>query len=114
MPLGRLLEIRPNSRAKLANVVEDTDFHKNFHFNLLTSSLMRGIHKGEISKLGWLIGLVEHAMWADSLYFLYLLLLSVSKTLASSQPTLWPSSYACEPTWISLEDPASGLPVSPM
>jgi hypothetical protein len=29
--------------------------------------------------------LVEYAMWADSLYFLYLLLLSTSKTLASSQ-----------------------------
>jgi hypothetical protein len=29
---------------------------------------------GEISELGWLIGLVEHAMWSESLYFLYLLL----------------------------------------
>jgi hypothetical protein len=28
---------------------------------------------GEISKLGWLIGLVEDAIWADSFYFLYLL-----------------------------------------
>jgi hypothetical protein len=47
-----------------------TDVHEDFHFGLLTSSLMRGIHMGEISKLGWLIGLVEYAMWADSLYFL--------------------------------------------
>jgi hypothetical protein len=39
---------------------------------------------GEISKLGWLMGLIEHAMWANSLYFLYLLLLSISKTLALS------------------------------
>jgi hypothetical protein len=23
---------------------------------------------GEMSKLGWLIGLVKHAIWADSLY----------------------------------------------
>jgi hypothetical protein len=38
---------------------------------------------GEISKLGWLIGLLKHAIWADSLYFLYLLLLSISKILAS-------------------------------
>jgi hypothetical protein len=29
---------------------------------------------GEMSKLGWLIGLVKHAIWTDSLYFLYLLL----------------------------------------
>jgi hypothetical protein len=27
---------------------------------------------GEISELGWLIGLDKHAIWADSLYFLYL------------------------------------------
>jgi hypothetical protein len=27
---------------------------------------------GEMSKLGWLIGLVKHAIWTDSLYFLYL------------------------------------------
>jgi hypothetical protein len=46
---------------------------------------MRGIQIGELSKLGWLIGLVKHAIWADSLYFLYLLLLSISKILASSQ-----------------------------
>jgi hypothetical protein len=36
----------------------------------------------------WLIGLVKHVMWADSLYFLYLLLHSISKILATSQPTL--------------------------
>jgi hypothetical protein len=33
---------------------------------------MKGIQKGQMSKLGWLIGLVKHATWADS-YFLYLL-----------------------------------------
>jgi hypothetical protein len=52
---------------------------------------------GEISKLGWLVGLVEHAMWADSLYFVYLLLLSTSYGLLHMH---------AEPTWISLEDPA--------
>jgi hypothetical protein len=41
---------------------------------------------GEMSKLGWLIGLVKHTIWADSLYFLYLLLLSISN--ASQQPTI--------------------------
>jgi hypothetical protein len=43
---------------------------------------------GEISKLGWLIGVVEHAMWADSLYFLHLVLCSTSKTLASTYKTM--------------------------
>jgi hypothetical protein len=32
---------------------------------------------GENSKLGWLIGLFMHTMWADSLYFLCLLLASM-------------------------------------
>jgi hypothetical protein len=34
-------------------------------------------------------------MWADSLYFLYVLLGSICKTFASLQHILWPSSYAC-------------------
>jgi hypothetical protein len=71
-----------------ADVKEESNNHTDLHFDLLTSSLIIGVHMGEISKLGWLMGLIEHAMWADSFYFLYLLLLSVSKTLASSQPTL--------------------------
>jgi hypothetical protein len=43
---------------------------------------------GEMSKLGLLTGLVKHVIWAYTLYFLYLLLLSISKILASSQSTL--------------------------
>ena len=35
--------------------------------------LIRGIHVGAISKLGWLLGFVKHAMCADSLAFQYLL-----------------------------------------
>jgi hypothetical protein len=93
---------------------------------LETSLLMRGIQIGEMSKLGWLIGLTKHAIWADSLYFLYLLLLSISKTLASPHPTLWPSSYACcanfdfsrRPCWrlclCSRSRTARCLPVSPI
>jgi hypothetical protein len=42
----------------------------------------------KISKLGWLIELVKWAIWADSLYFLCLLLLSISKIWASFQPSL--------------------------
>jgi hypothetical protein len=53
-----------------------------------TSLLMRGIQIGGMSSLGWLIGLVTRAIWADSLCFLYLFLLSISKILASSQPIL--------------------------
>jgi len=47
---------------------------------------------GEISKLGWLIVYVKHAIRDDSFYFLYLLTILVSKILASSQLTLWSSS----------------------
>jgi succinate dehydrogenase/fumarate reductase cytochrome b subunit len=39
----------------------------------------------EMSKLGWLIRLVKHATGVNLFYFLYLLLLSISKILASSQ-----------------------------
>jgi Na+/H+-translocating membrane pyrophosphatase len=46
------------------------------------SLLIRGIQIGEMSKLGWLIGLVKHVIWADYLYFLYRLLISISKMLA--------------------------------
>jgi hypothetical protein len=66
--------------------------HAHFLCELETALLMTGIQIEEMFKLGRLIGLVKHAIWADSLYFLYLLLLSISKILASSQPTLWPSS----------------------
>jgi hypothetical protein len=61
--------------------------HTDLLCELETSLLMRGVQIGEMSRLGWLI-VVKHAIWADSLYFLYLLLLSISRILASSQPTL--------------------------
>jgi hypothetical protein len=57
--------------------------HTDLLCELETSLLKRGM-----SKLGWLIGFVKHAIWPDSLNFLYLLLLSISKIIASSQPTL--------------------------
>jgi hypothetical protein len=41
---------------------------------LVTSLLIKGIQMGGMSRLGWLIGLVKHAIWADSLYFVYLLI----------------------------------------
>jgi hypothetical protein len=71
---------------------------------LVTSLLIRGTQMGEMSRLVWLIGLVEHAIWAYSLYFLYLLLLSISKILASSQPTQNPLHGHVAPILIFLED----------
>jgi hypothetical protein len=46
-----------------------------------TSSLIRGIQMGQMSKLRWLIGFFTNAIWAESLYFLSLLLLSFCKIL---------------------------------
>jgi hypothetical protein len=40
---------------------------------LVTSLLIKGIQMGGMSKQGWLIGLIKHAIWADSLYFVYFL-----------------------------------------
>jgi hypothetical protein len=37
---------------------------------LVTSWLVRGIQTRAIPKLVWLIGLVKHAIWDNSLYFL--------------------------------------------
>jgi hypothetical protein len=43
---------------------------------------------GDISKLGWLIRLTNRDMWADSLYFLHMMLSSICRTLASFQHTV--------------------------
>jgi hypothetical protein len=51
--------------------------HTDLLCEVETSLLIRGIQIGEMSKLGWLIGLVKHAIWANSLYFLYLLILKI-------------------------------------
>jgi hypothetical protein len=62
--------------------------HTDVVCEMVTSLLIRGIRIGEMSKLGWWIGLVKHAIWASSLCFLYLFLFSLSKIVASSQPAL--------------------------
>jgi hypothetical protein len=54
----------------MKNLSHHTDLCK-----LETSLLIRGIQMGELSNLGWLIGLVKYAIWANSLYFLYMMLL---------------------------------------
>jgi hypothetical protein len=62
----------------------------------------------EMSKLGWLIGLVKHATSADSFCLLYLRLLAISKILASSQPTHDPLHRHVGLIVIYLEDPVGG------
>jgi hypothetical protein len=44
----------------------------SYRSSLLVGNLIadKGIQIAEMSKLGSLIGLVKHAIWADSLYFL--------------------------------------------
>jgi hypothetical protein len=32
---------------------------------MATALLIRGVQMGEMSRRGWLFGLVKHAMWAD-------------------------------------------------
>jgi hypothetical protein len=44
---------------------------------MITSLLTEGIIMGKISKMAWLLELVKHAVRADCLYFLHLLLLSI-------------------------------------
>jgi hypothetical protein len=68
--------------------MKNLSHHTDLLCELVTSLLIRGIQMGEMSRLGWLIGLIKRAIWANSLYILYLLLLSVPKILASPQPTL--------------------------
>jgi hypothetical protein len=53
--------------------------------NFFTSAVIMGVQMGEMSKLGWLIGWSSRDMWADSLYFLYMVLGSLCKTFASFQ-----------------------------
>jgi hypothetical protein len=56
---------------------------------LAISLLIRGIQMGKkCPNLVFLIGLVKHAINAESMYFLYLLLHSTSRILASFQPAL--------------------------
>jgi hypothetical protein len=45
------------------------------------SLLIKGNQMGEVSNLGWLIGLVKHGICVSSFCFFYLLLFSVSKIL---------------------------------
>jgi hypothetical protein len=47
--------------------------HADFPCELIASWLIRGIHIGEMTKLGWPIVLVKDAILVDSVYFLYLL-----------------------------------------
>jgi hypothetical protein len=57
----------------MENLSHDTDLL----CEMLISLLIRGTQMENFQT-----GLVEHAIWSDSLYFLYVLLLSIPKILA--------------------------------
>jgi hypothetical protein len=93
-----------------------TAYYKFFHSNytwrscsVLTSAMITGAQMGEMSELGWLIGWSSRDMWADSLYFLYVVLGSICKTFASFQHILWSSSYACWANFDFLANSVSGF-----
>jgi hypothetical protein len=50
---------------------------------------------GEMSRLGCLTECSSRDMWADSLYFLYVVLDSICKTISYFQHILWLSLYVC-------------------
>jgi hypothetical protein len=43
--------------------------------------MITGVYVREISKLGWLIGVLKHVIWADSLYILCPLLFQSPKQI---------------------------------
>jgi hypothetical protein len=53
--------------------------------SLFTSAVILGVQMGEKSKLGWLVRWSIQDMWADSLYFPYVVFGSVCKTFGSFQ-----------------------------
>jgi hypothetical protein len=82
------VEQKLNLRTIIQTCMMSLSDHINLPCKSPASLLIRGMNPYEISRLGWLIRFVKHTIWADSLYFLYLLLFSTSKILASSKPTL--------------------------
>jgi hypothetical protein len=58
-------------------LVDNLSGHNDL-FGSVNSSLISGIRIGKMSKLGWLIGLLKHAVQADSLLHIFLLLSFVS------------------------------------
>jgi hypothetical protein len=94
------------TRATRHNIPEDAIPHshrrenlKSYYEYLLWGSLSvghlvadRGLKMGDLATLGWLIALTRHAIRVDALYLLHLLLLAISKILASPQLHLGSSS----------------------
>jgi hypothetical protein len=67
---GHLWRRGVNSGSKTIQIpMKNLSDHAASPCELLTSLLTREIQMGEISKLGWLIGLVKRATSADSLLF---------------------------------------------
>jgi hypothetical protein len=59
------LKLLSTEQARLKHIqpMENLSCHRDL-FELVSSSLIRGIQMGEMSKLDWLTGLVKNAMWA--------------------------------------------------
>jgi hypothetical protein len=129
-PCTRELSKNKSSLGKQILRMVPTQNHKFSHSiytgwssSSFTSAVIMGVHMGQMSKLGWLIGWSIRDMWADPLYFLQVVFGSICKTLTLFQH-IWGllhkhvvlisifqadlvSSYICAPT-------SEGLPVSLM
>jgi hypothetical protein len=80
--------------------IKNTNFLIQSTLDGVVCSVITAVQMGEMSKLGCLIGWSIRDMWADSLYFLFVMFGSIYKTFASFQHILWPSSYA---RWANFE-----------
>jgi hypothetical protein len=67
--------------------------HADLICELVTSLLIRGIQMGEMSKSGWLIGLVKHAAWPIHFISYTCRLPSVSLSIHCSQSSYYESSF---------------------
>jgi hypothetical protein len=82
----RGLKTEPQDHEILLKPMKNLSHHTDLLCDLVTSLLIKGIQMREMSKLVWLLGLVKYSyiIRANIFYFLYLVLLSISKILASS------------------------------
>jgi hypothetical protein len=94
--IGVKISVAVEVTAKETNSLYGTNIKTQFshwiytgrHCSFLNSAAITGVQVGEMSKLGWLIRWSTRDMWEDSLYFLCVVLGSISKTFASFQHIL--------------------------
>jgi hypothetical protein len=51
----------------LENYLKNLSYHTDILCELVNSLLIKGIQMEELSEMCWLIGIIKHAIWADSL-----------------------------------------------